>query len=37
MNFPLILFVLLVITGSIWLLDILLWKRKRRPDENEPW
>jgi signal peptidase I len=37
MNFPLILFGLLVITGSIWLLDILLWKNKRTPEENEPW
>jgi len=37
MNFPLILFVLLVITGSIWLLDYFLWKNKRAPEENEPW
>lgn len=37
MNFPLILFVLLVITGSIWLLDYFLWKNKRTPEENEPW
>lgn len=37
MNFPLILFVLLVITGSIWLLDYFLWKNKRVPDESEPW
>ncbi len=37
MNFPLILFVLLVITGCIWLLDSILWKNKREPGENEPW
>lgn len=37
MNFPLILFILLVITGIIWLLDNLLWKSKRKPDEIEPW
>lgn len=37
MNFPLILFVLLVVTGSICLLDYLLWKNKRAEGENEPW
>lgn len=37
MNFPLILFILLVITGCIWLLDSLLWKKKRSTAENEPW
>lgn len=37
MNFPLILFILLVITGCIWLLDSLLWKKKRSAAENEPW
>ncbi|QOJ24058.1 MAG: signal peptidase I [Gammaproteobacteria bacterium] len=37
MNFPLILFVLLVITGCIYLLDFLFWKKKRAADESEPW
>ncbi|TXI18749.1 MAG: signal peptidase I [Nitrosomonas sp.] len=37
MNFPLILFILLVITGSIWLLDIIFWKKNREPGGNEPW
>ena len=37
MNFPLILFVLLVITGSICLLDYLFWKKKRAAGESEPW
>ena len=37
MNFPLILFVLLVITGCIYLLDSLFWKKKRAADESEPW
>jgi signal peptidase I len=37
MNFPLILLILLVITGSIWLLDTIFWKKKRGQNENEPW
>ncbi|MEK6736352.1 MAG: signal peptidase I [Pseudomonadota bacterium] len=37
MSFPLILFTLLVITGSIWLLDYFILRRKRKSDENEPW
>ena len=37
MNFPLILFVLLVITGSILLLDMLFFKKRRAEGENEPW
>jgi len=36
MNFALILFSALVITGGIWLLDALLLKRSRGPDEREP-
>ena len=36
MNFALILFVALVITGSIWLLDALLLKRRRAKDAKEP-
>lgn len=37
MNFPLVLFILLVVTGSIWLLDFFLLKRKRGQDVPEPW
>ncbi|SEN08091.1 signal peptidase I [Nitrosomonas marina] len=37
MNFPLILFSLLVITGAVWVLDYLIWRHKRKQDEDEPW
>lgn len=36
MNFALILFVALVVTGGIWLLDLLLLKRGRDSDAKEP-
>ena len=36
MNFALILFVALVVTGAIWLLDALLLKKQRAPDAKEP-
>ena len=36
MNFALILFSALVITGGIWMLDALLLKRSRGPDDREP-
>ncbi len=36
MNFPLVMFILLVVTGSIWLLDYLILRHKRTPDQNEP-
>ena len=36
MNFALILFVALLITGAIWLLDALLLKKQRAPDAREP-
>jgi signal peptidase I len=36
MNFALILFSALVITGGIWLLDALLLKRSRAPGDREP-
>lgn len=36
MNFALILFVALVVTGLIWLLDLVLLKRHRAPDDKEP-
>lgn len=37
MNFPLVLLVLLVLTGSIWLLDHFVLRHKRAAQENEPW
>ena len=37
MNFPLVLFVLLVITGFVWFLDYFLLRHKREPNESEPW
>ncbi len=36
MNFALILFIALAITGGIWLLDALVLKRRRAPDATEP-
>jgi len=36
MNFALILFVALVVTGAIWLLDVLFLKRGRDRDAKEP-
>jgi signal peptidase I len=36
MNFALILFVALAVTGVIWLLDALLLKKQRAPDAKEP-
>ena len=36
MNFALILFIALVVTGGIWLLDALLLKRSRAKDAREP-
>ena len=36
MNFALILFIALVVTGSIWLLDVLVLKRGRDRDVPEP-
>lgn len=37
MNFPLIMLILLVITGSIALLDRFVLKARRKPEETEPW
>ena len=37
MNFALILFVLLVATGAVWLLDHLVLKRRRTAGVKEPW
>lgn len=37
MNFALVLFVLLVITGAMWLLDHFWLRKRRAPGEPEPW
>ncbi|MBI4204932.1 MAG: signal peptidase I [Betaproteobacteria bacterium] len=37
MNFALIMFLLLVATGAIWLLDHFVLKSSREPDQAEPW
>ena len=37
MNFALIMFLLLVVTGAIWLLDRLVLQRHRRAGQREPW
>src|ERR1700730_15835592 len=37
MNFALIMFLLLVLTGAIWLLDKLLLHKRRPPGQREPW
>jgi signal peptidase I len=36
MNFALILFIALLVTGGIWLVDALVWKRGRDRDAKEP-
>lgn len=37
MNFALLMFLLLVITGGIWLLDVLWLRKARGVDGREPW
>src|SRR3972149_483750 len=37
MNFALIMFLLLVATGAVWLLDYFVLKRRRAADQREPW
>ena len=37
MNFALILFVLLIVSGAIWLLDVTLLQRARKAQTPEPW
>ncbi len=37
MNFPLVMLVLLVVTGTIWVLDKLLFSKYRQPDNKDPW
>jgi len=36
-NFALVMFLLLVFTGAIWLLDLFVLKRGRRAGQPEPW
>jgi signal peptidase I len=36
-NFALVMFVLLVITGAVWLLDAVALKRRRAAGDPEPW
>lgn len=37
MNFALIMFVLLSVTGAVWLLDALVLRPRRAPERGEPW
>jgi len=37
MNFALILFILLVVTGAIWFVDVLWLKKRRPPGAKDPW
>ncbi len=37
MNFALIMLVLLIITGSVWLLDVLVFRKGRSPEARVPW
>ncbi len=37
MNFALVMFLLLIVTGGVWLLDVLLLRRRREADRKEPW
>ena len=37
MNFALVLFIALLVTGAIWLIDSLLFAPKRAPDAKLPW
>ncbi|HEV7799519.1 MAG TPA: signal peptidase I, partial [Burkholderiales bacterium] len=37
MNFALIMFLLLVLTGAIWLLDYLVLRKRRAAGQREPW
>lgn len=37
MNFALILFCLLVVSGAIWFADLLVFRKRRAPDAKDPW
>jgi signal peptidase I len=36
-NFALILFCLLVVSGAIWFVDVLVLRKRRAPDAKDPW
>src|SRR6266446_4658394 len=37
MNFALLMLVLLLVTGAVWLLDIVVLRKRRGRDAREPW
>ena len=37
MNFALILFFLLIVSGAIWAVDVLVFRKRRSPDAKDPW
>jgi signal peptidase I len=37
LSFALFLFTLLVVTGAVWLVEILLLKKRRGPQDKQPW
>ena len=37
MNFALILFCLLLVSGAIWCADVFVFKKRRAPDAKDPW
>ncbi|MDA0190036.1 MAG: signal peptidase I [Proteobacteria bacterium] len=37
MNFALILFILLLVSGAIWAVDVLIMRKRRAPDSKDPW
>ncbi|MFZ4536828.1 signal peptidase I [Propionivibrio sp.] len=37
MNFALILFCLLLVSGAIWAADVLVFSKRRAPDAKDPW
>lgn len=37
MNFPLILFILLLVSGAIWAVDIFIFRQRRAANAKDPW
>ncbi|MBV8031980.1 MAG: signal peptidase I, partial [Betaproteobacteria bacterium] len=37
MSFALFLFLLLVVTGSVWLLELLVFRKRRQEKAKQPW
>ena len=37
MNFALILFILLLVSGAIWATDTLIFRKRRAPEAKDPW